>query len=141
MRKGIGPNNLGVGKMVKSPAKLEKGKKKGKKDRKDYSLDTTFEDYDVMKASMPDTYAPSDTIFKSFSLDGGVSRNKAMSKATRAAGDMAGAGDSYSTRFLQPNDVSQYRTKNSTGQQGITTLVKYNKQDMIDSVVKKRKKK
>jgi len=135
MKKGIGPNQLG------SPLKLDKGRKKGKKNRKDYSQDATFNDYDVMKASMPDTYTPSDTIFKSFSIDGGVSADKGASQAQRAAGKMAGAGNSYSTRFLQPNDRVQYRTTNEAGQSGVTTLTKYNKKDMVDSVVKKKYKK
>ena len=131
-RKGIGPKQLG------SPLKLDKGKRK--KERKDYSKDSTFNDYEVMKASMPDTYAPTDTIFKSFSLDGQISAEKGMGQARRAAGKMAGAGNSYSTRFLQPNDRVQYRTTNEAGQEGITTLTKYNKKDMVNSVVKKKKK-
>lgn len=134
-RKGIGPKQLG------SPLKLDKGRKKGKRDRKDYSKDATFNDYDVMKESLRDTYQPTDTIFKSFSLDGGVSAQKNQMKAARAAGEMAGAGNSYTTRFLQPNDRVQYRTTNEAGQTGVTTLTKYNKKDMVDSVVKKKKKK
>ena len=131
-RKGIGPKQLG------SPLKLDKGKKRGKKQRKDYSLDSTFNEYDVMKESFKDTYQPTDTIFKSFGLDGGTSAEHGQMEARYAAEKMSGVDPykGYTSRFLQPNDRVQYRTTDQYGNTGITTLTKYDKKDLVKSVVK-----
>lgn len=99
----------------------------------DYSQHETFADYKTMASEYGNFNPATDTVFADFSLDGGVGMHNTSAQAREAAGSLTGR-NSYSTRFFPQGDVKQYATTNKSGQKGITTLAKYNKEDIKKSV-------
>jgi hypothetical protein len=118
--KGIGPNNLGapkgVGKMMYSPAKLEKGKK-GKKP--DYRKAETFNNYENAQAKFENFNPGSDTLFVSTSIDPGMASKKSSFQGRVSASK--GASGSM------PSDEKMFKTKNASGQSTYTNVKVYKK--------------
>lgn len=99
----------------------------------DYSQHQTFTDYKTMASEYGNFNPATDTVFVDFSLDGGVGMHNTSAQAREAAGSLTNR-NSYTTRFFPQGDVKQYATTNKSGQSGITTLAKYNKEDIKKSV-------